>query len=468
LLLIGGFLGLCLRSSSASAHALGDLVFCDLDGDGVFEPPVDSGISGVRVVRDCGGAVATTVTDGAGRYVFLPVLAKSCRVSVDVSSAPVAGLPLSTPRAGGPPPPAAEHSPFPGFGCGSCPNAFVTTVVADGVFETTVDNPCNCVDPACAPAGPDPCAGPPPFVGYYGDDFGFVCATSTTSSTSSTSTSSTTTSSTTTTICPPFPFLVRTAGKVGNDGAVTGNIGANVAGGTFRFGKNAFQSDGSVIAADHVGLGQGTSVSDVLGNTVRQGPGAVIRGSTGTPTLPLVTPFCLIPDFGCGTEDVTVPFEGSVGPLAPGSYGRLTVFRGSKLTLAPGTFEFCAVKADSSVIAVTGSEATTINVVGNFRLADGSSLTPVPGTPTPTINVAGALVRVSHGAALEAHLAAPNAVLTLGRGAKVSGSFCVETSHTDKHVQLFCPPTSPSGAFLDGDGVGRSSARHRYQLAAVR
>jgi hypothetical protein len=450
LLLAWAVLGPCSGSTIASAHVLGDLVFCDVNGDGVFEPPVESGIAGVTVVRDCGGTVATTVTNTAGRYVFSRTPPTSCRVSVDTSSPPVAGLSLSTPRVGGPPLPAAEHSPFPGFGCGSCPNAFVTTVVADGVFQTTVNNPCNCPDPACPPAGPDPCAGPPPFVGYYGDDFGFVCTSSTTSSTStsSSSTSSTTTSSTTTTICPPFPFLFRTEGKLGNGGQVTGSIGANDPGGDFHFGKKVLQSDGSTVAADHVGLGEGTSVADVRANTLRIGRGAIVRGNIGTPALPLTAPFCPIPEFTCGSADVTVAMGESVGPLPPGSYGGLTVLRGGTLSLAPGTFEFCSVKTGRGTITVTGSELTTINVVGTFRLGNGSTLIPGSGTPTPRINVAGSLVRVSHASVLEAHLAAPNALLTLGRGARVSGSFCVDMSRSDKEVQLLCPPASPGGAFV--------------------
>jgi hypothetical protein len=58
-----------------------------------------------------------------------------------------------------------------------------TTVTADGVFSTTINNLDGCQDPACVTTGgpgPDPCFtdGPtsPPFYGYYGDDFGFVCA----------------------------------------------------------------------------------------------------------------------------------------------------------------------------------------------------------------------------------------------------------------------------------------------------
>jgi hypothetical protein len=506
-------LSLCATSTPAGAHTLGDLVFCDLNRDGIFNPPLESGIAGVKVFRDCGAGVTSTTTNSAGRYAFTSVPAGTCRVYVDVTSAPVAGLSLSTPRLGGPPLPTAEHSPFPGFGCGTCPNAFVTTVVADGIFQTTLNNPCNCVDPACPPTGTDPCSGPTPFVGYYGDDFGFVCTTSTTttsttttsstttsstttsstttsstttsstttSSTTSTTTSSTTTSSTTTstttsstttsstttsstttsstttsstsTTCPPFAFLIRTSGKIGDHGRVMGGIGANDAGGSFRFGKKVFQSDGSTVAADHLGLGEGTSVANVLGGTLRKGPGVVIRGNTGTPTLPLTAPFCEIPEITCGSPDVTVPLGGSVGPLSPGSYGSLTVLRAGTLTLAPGTFEFCSLKtAAGTTITITGPEPTTINVLGTFRLANASTLTPAPGAPTPTINVAGGFVRVSEKSTLQAILAAPNALLTLGRVSTVAGTFCVNASHSDKHVNLFCPPPSPSGAFLDGAG----------------
>lgn len=450
----------CFRSTAASAHSIGDLVFCDVNGNGVFDRPADTGIGGVTVVLNCGGTVTTTVTNSMGRYAFQRVPATTCRVSVDSSSAPVAGFALSTPRTAGPPPPPAEHSPFPGFGCGTCPNAFVTTVVADGVYQTTVNNPCNCVDPGCAPTGPDPCFGPSPFVGYYGDDFGFLCTTSTTT-TSSTTTSSTTTSSTTTssttsttttsTICPPFPFLIRTTGKIGGRGQVTGSIGANDAGGSFRFGKNVFQSDGSTVAAENLGLGEGTSVDNVLGQQLRKGSGVIIRGRTGTPSLPLTSPFCPMPDVSCGSPDVLVGLGESVGPLPPGSYGRLTILRGGTLTLAPGTFDFCSVKTSAGVaITITGSERSTINVVGTFRLANASRLTPASGTPTPTMNVAGALVRVSNSSILQAFVTAPDAVLSLGRQATLSGAFCANTSRSDRNVHLFCPPPSPSGAFLDG------------------
>src|SRR5262245_9245351 len=303
ILLVAATFGACLATRAAHAHALGDLVFCDRNGNGIFDGD-DTGIAGVTVVRDCGGTTSTTTTDAAGRYVFPSTPPGTCRVSVTTSSPPVSGLSITTPRFGGPPLPTAEHSPFPGFGCGSCPNAFTTTVVSDGVFQTTIANPCDCVDPACPPTGTDPCAGSAPFVGYYGDDFGFACTTSTTVTTTTTSTTTTAppvcgngiveageecdppgsascpnpNSSAGAFLecddecrcprCPPFPFLIRSVGKIGDHGRVTGSIGTNDAGGDFRFGKHVFQSDDSTMAGDRLGLGKGTSVASVLGNTV--------------------------------------------------------------------------------------------------------------------------------------------------------------------------------------------------------
>jgi len=79
-------------------------------------------------------------------------------------------------------------------------------------------------------------------------------------------------------------------------------------------------------------------------------------------------------------------------------------------------------------------------VVGNFRLADGSTFDPGPRSPTPILNVAGTLVRVSALATLQAFLPAPNATLTLGRSATIAETFCVSTSRSDKQVTLICPP----------------------------
>jgi hypothetical protein len=287
-------------------------------------------------------------------------------------------------------------------------------------------NPCNGVE-ICDPLlGCIP--GPPPPT---------LCPTTT-----STTSTSTTAPSTTTTTCPPVAFLVRTRGKVGDGGEVTGSIGANDPGGSFRLGKNAFVSDGSTTVADTVKIGQGTSVFRVLANRLITGPDAQIRDGTGSPVLPLTDPFCPIPAFTCGAPDVTVPEHGLGGPLPPGSYGNLTIFPAGHLILDPGTFAFCSAKlGKDAVVITTGGTPTTINVAGRFRLQDGGLLGPTGGTPTPSLNVAGTSVRVgAANARLQAFLSAPNAGISIGRSGGVLGSFCAATSRTDKSITLTCPP----------------------------
>ncbi|HWP66992.1 MAG TPA: hypothetical protein VNO26_13915 [Candidatus Limnocylindria bacterium] len=250
---------------------------------------------------------------------------------------------------------------------------------------------------------------------------------------------STPASTTTTTTCPPWSFLVRTSGKIGNGGTVDGGIGANDRGGLFRLGKDVLVTDGHAVAGDHVRLGSGSSVPDVQANVLWQGPGAIVHGTHTPAILPLAAPFCPIPSFTCGTSDVLVPTGGSSGPLAPGSYGRLIIGNGGTLTLAPGTFTFCSVRTGRAArIETTGGVQSTINVVGTLRLLNGSFLGPDAGTQVPDLVVAGDLVRLSQSSDLQAFLSAPNALLKVGRMAHVTGGFCVGRSSSDKLTTLTC------------------------------
>src|SRR5262249_36603605 len=160
---------------------------------------------------------------------------------------------------------------------------------------------------------------------------------------------STTTSSTTTTTnttlpvcdCAGYPFLASREVKLNNDADIRGSVGANQAGARARLGKNVVMSDGTTIAADQVIIGVASSVDNGLANSLQVGPAAVVRGTRGTPTLPLVTPFCSIPAITCGGQDIQVAAGQTTGPLAPGTYGRVRVLNGGTLLLASGSFTFC-------------------------------------------------------------------------------------------------------------------------------
>jgi len=192
-LVVGMMLATVMMSAPARAH-IGDLVFCDRNENGIFEPPQDTGIAGVTVVMTCPDDTsynATTVTNAQGRYLFPSEPLSACTVTVDRSTLPNPNATLTTPLVGVRPPPTAEHSPFPGYTAQDAGvvcdaqngSSMSTSIIADGVFSTTVNNLDACQDPACVTAtgpGPDPCftdgVNSPPFYGYYGDDFGFVCA----------------------------------------------------------------------------------------------------------------------------------------------------------------------------------------------------------------------------------------------------------------------------------------------------
>ena len=75
-------------------------------------------------------------------------------------------------------------------------------------------------------------------------------------------------------------------------------------------------------------------------------------------------------------------------------------------------------------VEVTGATQTTVNVVGTFRLLNDTFFGPVLGTPTPILNVAGKVVRVSQSSKLEAFVSAPNALFKVGRSGNVTGGFC--------------------------------------------
>jgi len=253
--------------------------------------------------------------------------------------------------------------------------------------------------------------------------------------------------------CVELPsFLVKVRGQVGNFSEIYGNFGINDAGGQLRFGREVFVVDGASTSGDFVRIGNGSSVYDLFGNHVALGNGVVVRGVSGPADAPLTEPFCPVDPFVCGTSRVTVGSGTVSSPLAPGVYGSVRVFNGATLRLAPGEFTFCEIRTGRRASILT-SGPTTINVVGKVRISNGSTFGPSSGAVTPVVKVLGPQVRVGAGSVMQAHLSAPNAMLTMGRLSEFRGTFCVFRTRSDKRIALVCPPderpsASPSGAFL--------------------
>lgn len=240
--------------------------------------------------------------------------------------------------------------------------------------------------------------------------------------------------------CSETPFLSRRDAKIGNDGTVNGNIGANDPGAHLNIGKGVFMPDNTSVTADSVRIGTGSNVYSVFSNTLFMGPLAIIRGPTGPANLPLTNPFCPVTTFTCGGPDVIVDSGSSVGPLPPGSYGNIIVKNGATLTLDPGTFYMCKMSIGRGGI-VEPHGPVTLDVTGTVRIGNEAHLVGVPPAPpvSITLNVLGKQVRAGQNAIVQAYIFAPNAQLSLGRSSLLQGSFCVDTLRNDKHITLECP-----------------------------
>jgi hypothetical protein len=236
-----------------------------------------------------------------------------------------------------------------------------------------------------------------------------------------------------------MPFQVATLATVNNDARVAGSFAVNGAG-MLRLGKHVRVTDGSMIVADHLHLGNDTSIYGAMANFLYLGRNVDIRDGIrppATPPLPLTDPYCPIPAVDCGGPDVIVGKGETVGPLAPGSYGRILVQAGGRLVVAPGSVNACSITLARAARVETRG-ASRLAIAGGLRLGSGAYVGPAIGEPHPTVMLAGTSIRLSQEADLAAQLLAPNAHMTLGRHASVQGCFQVGAVKTDKHIRLEC------------------------------
>jgi hypothetical protein len=268
-------------------------------------------------------------------------------------------------------------------------------------------------------------------------------ATTTTTHASSTSgpTTTTTSTSTTTTIpgpCSGIPFVTCEGGSINNDTDILASIAANGPDATLRLSHDAFTSDGTVVIAEHVELGDGANVYRVLTHELHRGQNVTVRnGVASPPPLPLQSPCCPIAPITCGTG-TTLVRAGETLALTPGTYGALRLQNTAIVTLAPGTYSFCDVKTGRST-AIRAEGAVTLNVRDTLRVGVDSHLEPTEGGPAVVVHVGGKKVKFTQNGVAKANIVAPNAILRLGRSASVEGGFCVGKIQTDKHTNLQCP-----------------------------
>src|SRR5262249_37353259 len=239
-------------------------------------------------------------------------------------------------------------------------------------------------------------------------------------------------------------FLTRNEGTLGNGARVAGDLGANDPGGFLRLGRKTRVAEGATVAGDSVAVGNGSRVPVVAANALHA-PKADV-GSVSGALLPLEDPFCPIPPLDCGGPSVRARRGETVGPLMPGSYDEVVLMDGSTLTLAAGTYSFGSLRAGRNVtVELLGPGSSTLDVVGDLRLSNGSALGPGATGPTPILRVGGSQAKFGAHVVVDAFLSAPDALLRLGLGSGFRGAFCADRLVTGRNVVLQCaeaPPTT--------------------------
>jgi len=223
---------------------------------------------------------------------------------------------------------------------------------------------------------------------------------------------------------------------------VNGTIATSAVGGHFNIGKGVSMPDDTVVIGDSVRIGETSNVFEVWTNHLFSQPTAIIRNGTDSAILPIVDPTCTVPPITCGGPDVILAGNADPGPLAPGSYNSIMVQNGAALKLAPGTFNVCRLTVGRNG-SVEAQGAVTLNVRGQVRVGNETSLAPIATAPRIQLNVAGSQMRFGQNAVANADIKAPNALLRFGRSSIFDGSFCVDMLRDDKHITLSCTCDAP-------------------------
>jgi hypothetical protein len=395
-------------ASVSHAHHISGTIYCDTDYDGQIDNPGDTKINNITfkaVSQDVNpGETFTDASDSNGFYsIGLP--GRTDRYLV---------MPVSLP--GG------WTIVFPVGG------SHLVQIVTGNSSTDHKDN-VDFLAQGCAP--------PPTTTS--------TSSSTTSSSTSTKPTSSTTSSSTaapTTTTIPgqcdcELAFFVGRDARYNNDAEIKANVVVNSPEGRLRLGKNVFMPDGTSIKGNAVEVGNSSNIYKVFAKSLKTGFEVNIRaGAGGAFTLPVATPFCVIPSFTCGGDQIDV-LPGEQETLVPGTYGVVKVMNGGTLRLTAGTYTVCDVKMGRNA-RIEADGAVTLHIDGSLRVGTDSFLGPINGAPIIDTYVTGRTVRISQKAVAQARIIAPNAKAAFGRDAALDGCYCSDRSKSDKHITLTC------------------------------
>jgi len=241
---------------------------------------------------------------------------------------------------------------------------------------------------------------------------------------------------------PKCEMRVEQQGSFGNASTSDANLSATDVDGQLQLGRNVFFADATSVSGARVGLGNGASIFDVHVSVLKLGRGAIVRGTQQPFQGGAAT--CALAAVACGGPNVSLRRGDSPRVLTPGTYNSLSLENGTSLTLSPGTYSFCELHLGNRAnVQVSGAAQSTIAVAGEVALENNTTFGPAAGTPTPLLNVGGDLVRFAAHSDVRAFVTAPDARLSLGRGATFTGAACSQTLAGSATVTVRCAPDVP-------------------------
>jgi len=169
----------------------------------------------------------------------------------------------------------------------------------------------------------------------------------------------------------------------GNIGAFTTSAGPpDGPGFEVKIGNGTRLLNGAKIAAETVLLGDNVRANDVFNvNGIVAGVGSTYTARNGY--VPLFLGMPAVPSFTAGTTDVMVSRNVS---LPPGSYGKLTVKAGYRLTLTGGTYSFSSVDIGSKS-QLLAAAASVVRVAGRMVAASNAVVRPTAPQAAPQLTV---------------------------------------------------------------------------------
>jgi hypothetical protein len=236
---------------------------------------------------------------------------------------------------------------------------------------------------------------------------------------------------------PNCEIRVEQDGRFDNSSTSKANLTATATDGSLRLGRKVVMADDTSVSGALVRLGNSASVFDLNATDVHRGRNSEVRGTETHPFTP--TPFaCDVAPITCGDQDFSVAKNKSA-TLGPGNYNLIDLANGATLKLAPGLYNVCAIRTGKhAAIQVGGPGQTTINVAGEVRLQNDTTLGPIGNAAIPLLNVLGNSVRFSADSDVRAFVQAPEARLALGRSSTFTGAACANTLAGSRNVDVLC------------------------------